>query len=145
MVSDWDGYRETLRDGIDGLRVPTLMPRAGLGADLADRHAAEIDSYDLYCAQSSQFVAVDIDAAAAAYCRLVDDAALRQRMGEAARRRALEQFDWSVIVRRHQALWQALAEQRVAAAESAPLRPAQAPHPARMARSVRSPSTRAAR
>jgi starch synthase len=132
VLSDWNGYRDTLRDGIDGLRVPTLMPRPGLGADLADRHAAGIDSYDLYCGVASQFVAVDVEAAAAAYQRLVGDAALRQRMGAAARQRALEHFDWSVVIRRYQALWHELAERRSATAESAALQPGQAAHPARM-------------
>jgi alpha-maltose-1-phosphate synthase len=132
VLSDWDGYRDTLRDGVDGLRVPTLMPRAGLGADLADRHAAGIDSYDFYCGSASQFVAVGVDAAAGAYQRLVGDAALRQRMGAAARQRALEHFDWSVVIGRYQALWQALAERRAGAAESAAPHPGHAAHPARM-------------
>ena len=26
IVSDWDGYRDTVRDGIDGFRIPTSMP-----------------------------------------------------------------------------------------------------------------------
>lgn len=30
VVSDWDGYKDTVRDGIDGYRIPTLMPQAGL-------------------------------------------------------------------------------------------------------------------
>lgn len=30
VVSDWDGYKDTVRDGIDGFQIPTLMPRAGL-------------------------------------------------------------------------------------------------------------------
>jgi len=132
VVSDWNGYRDTLRDGIDGLRVPTLMPRAGLGADLADRHAAGVDSYDLYCGYCSQFVAVDIEAAAAAYQQLIGDAALRRRMGDAARRRAIESFDWRTVIARYQALWQALGERRAAAGESAALRAGQVPHPARM-------------
>jgi hypothetical protein len=132
VLSHWNGYRDTLRDGIDGLRVPTLMPRPGLGADLADRHAAGIDSYDFYCASASQFVAVDVEAAAVAYQRLVGDAALRQRMGAAGRQRALELFDWSVVIHRYQALWQELAERRAAAAESAALQPGHAAHPARM-------------
>lgn len=132
VVSDWNGYRDTLRHGVDGLRVPTLMPRAGLGIDLADRHAAGIDSYDLYCARASQFVAVDVEAAAQAYLRLVSDAALRRQMGAAARQRALTDFDWSVIIPRYQALWQQLAEQRQAAPESAALAAGAPPQPARI-------------
>lgn len=95
VLSDWNDYRDTLRDGVDGLRVPTLMPRPGLGVDL------------------------------------VGDAALRQRMGAAARQRALQLFDCSVVIPRYQALWKELAERRANAGESAP-EAGQAPHPARM-------------
>lgn len=119
VVSDWNGYRDTVRDGVDGIRVPTLMPRAGLGLDLADRHAASIDTYDLYCGYSSQFVAIDPNAAARAYLKLIEDRGLRQRMGAAARQRALGTFDWAVVVKRYQALWQELADRRAASTENA--------------------------
>jgi hypothetical protein len=108
------------------------MPRAGLGSDLADRHAGGIDSYDLYCARASQFVAVDVEAAALAYQRLVSDAALRRQMGAAARQRAQTEFDWSVIIPRYQALWQALADRRRHDAESAAPAAGAAVYPARM-------------
>jgi glycosyltransferase involved in cell wall biosynthesis len=52
VVSDWDGYKDTVRDGIDGYRIATFMPQAGTGKDLALRHALEIDSYDMYCGLS---------------------------------------------------------------------------------------------
>ena len=26
VVSDWDGYRYTVNDGVEGFRVPTLSP-----------------------------------------------------------------------------------------------------------------------
>lgn len=132
VVSDWNGYRDTVRDGIDGIRVPTLMPRAGLGADLADRHAAGIDTYDLYCGYSSQFVAIDPNAAAKAYLKLIEDAPLRQRMGEAARLRAIDTFDWSVVVRRYQALWLELAERRAAGTENAARKSGAPANPSRL-------------
>lgn len=44
VVSDWDGYKDTVRDGVDGFRIPTLMPSAGLGVDLAAAHALETDT-----------------------------------------------------------------------------------------------------
>lgn len=49
VVSDWDGYKDTVRDNVDGFRIPTLMPQAGLAGDLALRHALEVDTYDMYC------------------------------------------------------------------------------------------------
>jgi glycosyltransferase involved in cell wall biosynthesis len=131
VVTDWDGYRDTIRDGIDGIRVPTVMPAPAFGEDLIDRHAAGIDNYDHYCGFTSQFVAVDPEACAAAYARLIEDAALRRRMGEAARQRAVAEFDWRVVVGRYQALWAELAELRKSAAESAPRVAAHPANPSR--------------
>jgi len=128
VVTDWNGYRDTIRDGIDGIRVPTMMPPPGWAEDLADRHANAIDNYDHYCGFTSQFVAVDPDACAAAYARLIADPALRRQMGAAARERAVAQFDWRVVISQYQQLWAELAERRRTASESAPRagnRPAQ--------------------
>ena len=131
VVSDWNGYRDTIRDGVDGIRVPTMIPAPGWGEDLADRHAAGIDNYDHYCGYTSQFVAVDPAACAAAYARLVDDPSLRRRMGEAARQRAAAEFDWKVVIARYQELWAELAEIRKSAPESAPRMPTHPANPAR--------------
>lgn len=121
IVSDWDGYRDTVRDGIDGFRIPTLAPIAGGGGDLAARHALGIDRYDLYVGKASLFAGFDIDACAEACLRLAEDADLRQRMGESGRARARELFDWRAVVPAYQALWAELAERRGRAAELAPL------------------------
>ena len=131
VVTDWNGYRDTIRDGIDGFRLPTIIPRPGLGGDMADRHAAGLDTYDVYCGQTSQFVAVDPQAVAKAYMTLIDSPDLRRRMGEAARQRAVESFDWSVIIHRYQDLWRDLAERRARAAEIAPPQAQKPAHPAR--------------
>jgi starch synthase len=131
VVTDWNGYRDTVRHREDGFRLPTLAPPPGWGEDLADGHAAQTITYDVYCGVASQFVAVDPGAAAAAYRTLIADPALRRKMGEAARRRARELYDWKVVVARYQALWAELAELRNDAAESAARRPGAPAHPAR--------------
>lgn len=105
VVSDWDGYRDTVRDGVDGFLVPTMMPEAGQGRDLAMRHGLDIDNYDMYCGYTSSLVSVDIDAAAQCFARLFDSPALRKQMGDAGRLRASEFYDWAVIIRRYEALW----------------------------------------
>lgn len=112
VVSDWDGYKDTVRDGIDGFRVPTLTLPEGLGGDLADALDAGVIDYDVYSGLTSQLVAVDINATAIAYRRLIDDPELRRRMGAAGARRARELFDWNIIFRRYIALWEELAERR---------------------------------
>ncbi|MEK9751907.1 MAG: glycosyltransferase family 4 protein [Rhodospirillaceae bacterium] len=33
VVSDWNGYRDTVRDGADGFAVPTWLPLAGSGVE----------------------------------------------------------------------------------------------------------------
>ncbi|HEY0960825.1 MAG TPA: glycosyltransferase family 4 protein [Pseudomonadales bacterium] len=119
VVTDWNGYRDTVRDGIDGFRVPTLMPQAGLGADLALRHALEIDSYDAYCGNTSLLIAADVDATAAAFTRLIQDAGLRARMGAAGREHVRANYDWSVIVPRYEALWDELRALRTEQAPKA--------------------------
>jgi len=121
VVSDWDGYRDTVRDGIDGFRVPTLMPPAPYGMELADRYDLEIDNYDRFIGFSSQLIAVDTGAAAAAYAPLIGDPELRRRMGAAAAAHARAAFDWRVVVAQTQELWADLADRRRLLREVAPL------------------------
>jgi alpha-maltose-1-phosphate synthase len=120
VVSDWDGYRETVRDGIDGFLIPTLMPAAPAGTDLARRHEDEIDTYDRYIGYASLATGVDVPACTDACVALANDASLRRRMGDAARLRARAEFDWRVIIARYRALWHELALARRAAGTAAP-------------------------
>jgi len=123
VVSDWNGYRDTVRDGVDGYRIPTVMPAAGAGLDLAQRYDDGVDSYDMYCGHTSQAVAVDGAQLTQAYARLIDDAGLRRQLGENARRRAQHEFDWSVVFARYRALWSELDERRRADAALMPVLP----------------------
>jgi glycosyltransferase involved in cell wall biosynthesis len=125
VVSDWDGYKDTVRDGVDGFRIPTTMPPPGLAADLAARHALEIDTYDMYCGHTCSLVAVDIPATAAALQRLVLSEELRRQMGEQGRRRAVEAYDWKVVIGQYEALWARLAELRAEGQQQ----PSTAAHP----------------
>jgi glycosyltransferase involved in cell wall biosynthesis len=110
VVSDWDGYKDTVRNGVDGFRVPTLMPQAGLGNDLAYRHALGIDNYDMYCGHACSLVAVDIEAAARSFSDLFASKDLREKMGSAGEQRAKEMYDWSVIIPQYEQLWAQLTE-----------------------------------
>jgi hypothetical protein len=131
IVADWDGYKDTVRDGVDGFRIPTVIPQAGLGTDLAWRHAVEIDTYDKYCGHTSMMVAVDVQATAQAFTRLLESPDLRRRMGEAGRQRAREVYDWAAIIPRYEALW--AGQDGLRRSQSAHLLPRLAhPWPARM-------------
>jgi glycosyltransferase involved in cell wall biosynthesis len=130
VVSDWDGYKDTVRDGVDGFRIPTVAPASGLGKDLALRHALEIDNYDRYCGYACLLAAVDVQATAQAFARLFASPKLREEMGAAGRRRARETYDWSAIIPQYEALWDHLNEIR--RAEAKDLTPLLHPWPARM-------------
>ena len=116
VVSDWNGYRDTVVEGETGFCLPTAMPEAGAGTDLALQYLSGADTYDAYIGKVSQCTAVDVDAASEAYVRLIESSELRQRMGEAGRARARRVFDWSVIIPAYQALWAELDARRAAQA-----------------------------
>lgn len=131
VVSDWDGYRDTVVDGETGYRIPTIVPDAGSGRELAFRYLVGTDNTDRYLGATSQSTVVDIGACAAAVHRLVEDDALRRRMSDAARRRARAVYDWSVVIAAYEELWAELARLRRTAPEVAPCGPGAEPHPLR--------------
>lgn len=105
VVSDWSGYRESVRDGIDGFCIPTLIPPPGTGEVFAIRHAVGLDDYDAYSGYAGAHVAVDIEAGARAFAALFASPDLRRRMGAAGRARARAVYDWRHIIPRYEALW----------------------------------------
>jgi glycosyltransferase involved in cell wall biosynthesis len=130
VASDWDGYRETIEHGVQGILVPTYAP-GGSMEDLAYRYAAGIDSYDHYLLHTSSAVAVDVEATATAFERLFEDPELRARMGAAGRRRARENYDWKFVIAAYAELWRELAEIRRVGEESCPKVPGHPSHPLR--------------
>jgi len=132
VVSDWDGYRDTVRHGIDGFRIRTTTPRPGLGSDLIYAYAQRLMSYDSYAGSTSLFTAVDIAETAEALVALFSDDDLRRRMGQAAQAGVREAFDWRVVIPQYQALWAELHRRRLAAPEQAALENPYRPDPFRM-------------
>lgn len=116
VASDWDGYRDTVRDGQDGFLIPTSMPVIAAGDEIARRYASHMGGYGGYCASTSQAIAVDIDACAQRCVQLARDPELRRAMGARGQARARTFYDWPVIIDRYQALWGELAARRMAAA-----------------------------
>ena len=118
LVSDWNGYKDTVRDGIDGFRIPTFAPgpRSGAGSDLAQRHATGADNYDFFIGRASMATVVAFEPLVERIVDLASDADLRRRMGEAGRTRAVAEFDWPVILDRYCAFAAELGELRRAAA-----------------------------
>lgn len=131
VVSDWDGYRATVQHGVQGLRIPSLLPPANpQGVWLADLHGLGMETYPTYAGAVAQHTAVHVGEAAAAITALACDPDRRRRMGAAGQRQARQHFAWPVVVAQIQALLADLAERRAAAPARRPgQRPLQRSHP----------------
>jgi alpha-maltose-1-phosphate synthase len=116
VATDWDGFRDTVRHGVDGMLVPTLMAPPGEGSLVAAIHyATQNINYPTWLALTARQTAVDIGGAAEAFRALAADPALRQRMGAAGQARVREVFDWAAIIPQYQALWREQQAIRLAA------------------------------
>lgn len=114
LVSDWNGYRQTVRHGETGLMIPTHAPSDLIGDSYAAEHASGIINYDHYLARTARHVSIDLARLFDAAESLVNDADKRRAMGEAGRRLARERFDWRVLIGEYLALWDELASIRAA-------------------------------
>ena len=116
VVSDWDGYRFIVRDGVDGFLVPTLGAAGGrLGETLAHLQSLGMVDYPHYAGAVAQHTAVHVGRAADALSRLIVSPELRTSMGAAGKRRAREVFSWPVIVDQYNQLFSELADRRLLA------------------------------
>ncbi len=120
LVSDWDGYKDTVRDGVDGYRIPVTLPPAGSGADLALSHALGQSNYDYYIGRVSMATAVDLTALTDRVMALARDPSLRRTLGQAGQTRIQQAYDWPVILDRYTDLARDLGEIRRAAGGKEP-------------------------
>jgi alpha-maltose-1-phosphate synthase len=118
VISDWNGYKESVRHGIDGFKIPTLLPPPGCGLELGLQHFEGSINYSTYIGQTASLTAVDIEACTQALIALIENADLRHQMGENGRRRAREIYDWRVVISSYEQLWYELAQVRSSASLS---------------------------
>jgi len=119
VVSDWDGYRFIVRDGVDGFLVPTLGAAGGrLGETLAHLQSLGMVDYPHYAGAVAQHTAVHSGRAADALSRLIASPELRAAMGAAGKRRAREVFSWPVIADQYNQLFAELTERRLLAGDA---------------------------
>ena len=112
VVADWDGYKDTVVDGVTGYRIPTWMPPPDIGMALAAAFEAGTIDYDRYIGLACMEVSVDNHILINRLAQLIEDPALRERMGTAGRERASKVYEWSVVMDQHLALWSQLEQMR---------------------------------
>jgi hypothetical protein len=121
LVSDWNGYKDTVRHEVDGLRVPTVMPPAVAGDDLTTRLALHADQYDLHVGRSSLATVVDPQGLRQALGALVAQPELRARLAASAQKRTRQEYDWSAVLPRYEALAEELTAIRRAEPDIKPV------------------------
>ena len=115
VVSDWNGYKDTIRDGVDGFRIPTWAPAPGEpGVMTATLQEVGSLNYDTYLWAAAATTSVDTVALTDCLVQLVERSDLRKKLGEAGRKRVLSEFDWPKVFEQYQALWAELNARRLA-------------------------------
>ena len=109
VVSDYDGYRESIRDGIDGFHVRTWQPQAGAAIDWLDQFSDNTMGYGQYVAKVSALIGIDVEQAADIYARLALDPQLRKKLGASGRQRARQVYDWPQLMSSYRQLFEELA------------------------------------
>ena len=117
VVTDWDGYKDTVRDSEVGYRIKTKSLPLNMGEDFAYRYATGIDTYDRYCGHLSSYVSVDSGDLYQKMNVLVTDDDLRNKLGKVAQIHA-KQYDWSVIYKQYESLWSELNNLRTNASKT---------------------------
>ncbi len=106
IASDYDGYRDLVVHGETGWLAPTAGLAQPVQAEsLASDALAPLlpdSEHHLLMAQST---AVDVASLAEALVTLIQDAALRQRMGAAGRARVLAHYTWDHIIQEYLMVW----------------------------------------
>lgn len=115
VVSDWDGYKDTVLEGVTGFRIPTWMPPPDIGMALAAAFEAGTINYDRYIGLACMEVSVDNAVLTERLVELIQKPQLRERMGAAGKDRATKVYDWSVVMDQHISLWEALDQERLKA------------------------------
>ena len=113
VVSDWDGYRYTVTDGVEGFFNPYVSCRS----------CHRVRSWPLTTTMACSHIRITLvqwpsmwrstrRRLALAIARLAEDPLLRQRMGSAGRQTVQQRFDWPVVARLHHQLYAELADRR---------------------------------
>ena len=101
LVSDWNGYKDTVVHEETGFRARTLWTRC-------EKHISDLSfcrrryTNHLYLAQT---VAVDLDQVVGYLDALITNPDLRTKLGNAARKRVEQQFAWPLVVKQYEHLW----------------------------------------
>ncbi len=104
VVSDFNGYKELVIDGVEGFKVPTLWAPAS--EHISETVPVAFESiYHLHLAQSISF---DTGSLKGAIWKLIGNRDLCRDMGNRGRQKCVSEYAWKRVVKRYMALWNEL-------------------------------------
>lgn len=120
IVTDWNGYRGGVRDGVDGYLIPTMTPPPATGLAIAEAYF-NFENYGISLMGAAQSTAIDIARCADAIAMLANDDAKRRAFGANGRERAKAVYDWQHIIKQYENLWREQAAMRQSMALQPPV------------------------
>src|SRR2546430_373025 len=114
VVSDWNGYRDLVRDGDTGFLIPSIFPPSIETLHLRDCTMSMLEEDSL-----AQSTAIDVRILSEKLERLALDQAFRRQMGQAAKQYVEKYCGWQGVVKRYEELW----EESLQIAKAANIRP----------------------
>ena len=117
VASNWNGYRDLIRHGLDGYLVPCrwASTASAVSARLGWQQFSGIESFPVVAGALAQLVQLDVDAAEKAVFSVLASTSLRQQMGRSASARAKELFAEDVVMNQYEELFAELEQRRLAA------------------------------
>lgn len=112
VITDWDGYRDSVTHGEDGFLVTTRQPPPGNGEALAELLLSGFEMYGGFLAKTALSVTIDQEMAAECIAKLIRDKNLRRSMAEKAKKRVREIYDWKHIIPRYESFWAETSAER---------------------------------
>src|SRR5260370_29278381 len=101
VVSDWDGYRDLVKDADNGFLVPSVFPPTIESLRLCDCTTSMLEEDSL-----AQSTAIDVSILSERLEKLALDQALRRQMGQAAKQYVEKHCSWQVVVKCYEELWE---------------------------------------
>ena len=101
IVSDWDGYRDLVKDGETGFLVRSVLPSLVQELRLCDCATSMLEEDPL-----APSTTVDVTVLSDRMERLAIDSNLRMQMGQAAKGFIQSYCTWPVVVKRYEELWE---------------------------------------
>ena len=112
VVSDWNGYRDTVVEGRTGYRIPTHSFQPGWSDYKLQQLALHDAALDRVSTRISGQIGVDAASAGEALARLAASPQRAVAMGSLGLQRVRAKYDWPVVLKQYNDLLDELADRR---------------------------------